>query len=728
LVAVRLDPQTGAPTRLPRHEPSLYNHLPTREPSPLGWLVHASFDQPVDRERLDLGSAWNRALLREAGRVAPQVFEALLERGCDGAALLDLIPTRDEAEQPAWRGLREALREGVRPLRLLPSAQGALACGEARLVPDPALARALDGATWSDGRRCCDVAALGASPGPRLAVARELGARELGPQEALDALMTDAPLLARVLVETSPDAWEPLHAWLERLPRAADLGLGAVAWFPLEGGGWASLRGPQGAWVAPAGPWSAWVRGFQARPSLALDPFAARFEGWLRRLGARTLDLETLVARVEAGELALEGPDRAHFHQGLAEMAQDVTPRQREALTRARVWPRADGGLSALDDLRRAAPSEPLERVWRQASQRALWDDRDHVAARSLDALRLSGALAESSWPALWDALRAAPLRQRAEQPHEDAWARALRQGLAALGDALAPWKPQASAALAALPLWPTRAGGRATPSKVARGRSLRAEPWLAGLALDGGDGALGWLAEEAEDDAQALCDLLPFRSPVEAVLHGLTRSAQLGAPLTDQRAPLDTPEGVARLAAWLWPSLGPKVLELPLAVDLEGRLARAPRHRAASEDEAWICEIVGLRGLLADPRWAALAQETDPRLTPPVPVGRVCAELSRALRAGEAGALLADPARLYRWIEARQADIERDETALHTLGQAPIVKTEAGTWRPPRAILWGSAPLGDDLGLESWRCGPAVTPAARAWFEARFAWEESSL
>jgi len=65
LVAASIDGD-GAPR--PLEGPTLYAFLPTAERTGLRVLVHARFDVTLDRERLELDSAWNDALLEEAGR------------------------------------------------------------------------------------------------------------------------------------------------------------------------------------------------------------------------------------------------------------------------------------------------------------------------------------------------------------------------------------------------------------------------------------------------------------------------------------------------------------------------------------------------------------------------------------------------------------------------------------------------------------------------------------
>ena len=87
---------TGAPT--------IYSHLPTKERTGLRFLLHAHFDLPVDRERLDLSSPWNRWALGLGGQLLAQAGHQLATEAAahpeDATrrerlrAFLDVLPLR----------------------------------------------------------------------------------------------------------------------------------------------------------------------------------------------------------------------------------------------------------------------------------------------------------------------------------------------------------------------------------------------------------------------------------------------------------------------------------------------------------------------------------------------------------------------------------------------------------------------------------------------------------
>ena len=153
LVAIALDAD-GSPTPVPEGAPTIFSHLPTGERSGLRFLVHAHFDLPVDRERLDLDSPWNRWILARVGDLLGQTAERL----ADQDALLDVLPLAAELSHPAYRALLTPLRERAARLCMLAPAAGAqrLRPPNARVVADAELARAL-AATPLDpaGRRAC---------------------------------------------------------------------------------------------------------------------------------------------------------------------------------------------------------------------------------------------------------------------------------------------------------------------------------------------------------------------------------------------------------------------------------------------------------------------------------------------------------------------------------------------------------------------------------------------
>ncbi len=117
LVGVYLDQGRAVP--LPEGAPSVYSYLPTSEPSGLRFLLHGHFDLPVDRERINPESAWNRWVL---SHVPPALARLAVRRD-----LLEVLPLPGEPTGP-YAFLTEALRsqlqdvpclEGHRPGELL---------------------------------------------------------------------------------------------------------------------------------------------------------------------------------------------------------------------------------------------------------------------------------------------------------------------------------------------------------------------------------------------------------------------------------------------------------------------------------------------------------------------------------------------------------------------------------------------------------------------------------
>lgn len=116
LVGVYLEDGRAVP--VPEGAPTVYSYLPTAEPSGLRFLLHGHFDLPVDRERINPESAWNRWILSHV----PRALARLAAR----KDLLDVLPLPGEPTGP-YAFLPEALRqtlqdvpcwEGQRPSEL----------------------------------------------------------------------------------------------------------------------------------------------------------------------------------------------------------------------------------------------------------------------------------------------------------------------------------------------------------------------------------------------------------------------------------------------------------------------------------------------------------------------------------------------------------------------------------------------------------------------------------
>lgn len=194
LVAAPSSPQ-GHPLPLDPGAPALFSHLPTRQSSGLRTLVHAHFDVPVDRERLDLESPWNRWALSCAGALAAQLISELPNTA--HAHALDLVPLQDELHHPIFTAFTHALRHHTQHLAWLPGAHGApLRANQGHLLQDPTFIPILAGVPLDPQGR------LALAPNtPRDAnVMRFLGATPL-PDSAL------IEILEAHLQPPSPPAW-----------------------------------------------------------------------------------------------------------------------------------------------------------------------------------------------------------------------------------------------------------------------------------------------------------------------------------------------------------------------------------------------------------------------------------------------------------------------------------------------------------------------------------------
>ncbi|MGC4116570.1 MAG: transglutaminase-like domain-containing protein [Myxococcales bacterium] len=226
LVAVALDDE-GAPRPLEKGAPTLFSYLPTGERSGLRYLVHAHFDLPIDRERLDLESLWNRwALVCSADLLARIVVRLSKEaREAPGDAvhakrlvkMLEVLPLPDEVEHPAYRGILDRLALKLSDQGVLRGAAGEwLAPGQSLLLDDSSLVTALAGVPLDvAGRR-----ALEPLPDRARRAAQALGAGAFGSRELV-------ALLAASVDER--EGTRPKHSWVERGLRSFLDSLGRTA-------------------------------------------------------------------------------------------------------------------------------------------------------------------------------------------------------------------------------------------------------------------------------------------------------------------------------------------------------------------------------------------------------------------------------------------------------------------------------------------------------------------
>ena len=98
-------------------EQNLFSFLPIQENSGLRFLVGSHFDVPVDRERLDQTSAWNRGILES---VPLLIVKYCQEHPAQVLGLLKRLPLPDDPLAPLFKRIGESLVEGLRRLSFVP--------------------------------------------------------------------------------------------------------------------------------------------------------------------------------------------------------------------------------------------------------------------------------------------------------------------------------------------------------------------------------------------------------------------------------------------------------------------------------------------------------------------------------------------------------------------------------------------------------------------------------
>lgn len=143
LVGVYL--REGQAVPVPEGAASVYSYLPTAEPSGLRFLLHGHFDLPVDRERINPDSAWNRWVLSHV--------PAALARLAARQDLLEVLPLPGEPTGP-YAFLPGALRAA---LAEVPCVEGSLPA-ERLLTTEEIASLQLDERHWAPSGRRREVA------------------------------------------------------------------------------------------------------------------------------------------------------------------------------------------------------------------------------------------------------------------------------------------------------------------------------------------------------------------------------------------------------------------------------------------------------------------------------------------------------------------------------------------------------------------------------------------
>lgn len=158
LIAILID-ENGEAQAADPDLPTIFSYLPTGERSGLRFILHAHFDVPVDRERLDLSSGWNQWALRHAGTLLARLIRRLVEEKQSEAALeafLDILPLNEELGHPAYSSILAEFAKLTQTLPFLPGADGQrLSPEQAMIIADPKLQDLLSKqALNSTGQRC----------------------------------------------------------------------------------------------------------------------------------------------------------------------------------------------------------------------------------------------------------------------------------------------------------------------------------------------------------------------------------------------------------------------------------------------------------------------------------------------------------------------------------------------------------------------------------------------
>jgi hypothetical protein len=695
-VALRLD-AAGRPVPLPAGAPTVYSHLPTAERPGLRFLLHAHFDLPLDRERLDPQTPFNRWALSQVGQVLGQAAARLADEaaaetpdaatpvaetpdaatpataapGADGSGrpepmeagarlggarararlegLLEVLPLAEELRDPAWRPVLEALGQATAERRLLPAADGGLLRpGRAAVATDPRLARALAGVALDRaGRR------LMAPLSPRAAAAaRALGARRF-----------DAAALVRLLADTLAD-----HA-----PGAP-----------------ATLAAP---WVAAGLPELIRVLAATRGERPEADPSAAA----PRAPAAAGEGGESELTLAPLRPLAWL-PDAAGRLWPAAELARAPEPlRGIYGEARPLLDPALDPGSGALPAS--APEAAGLSRLWRRLELPRLGPDA--LVADLCDPPQAAAILAHAGLDRVLFHLtdepdaRLAPLGAQPLFPDEAGARRPLR-----------PPKPQTGERGAG---GPRDAGAEAAPAPAWRAPPGPLGDWL--RQMDGAHPPL--LDAKLEADHGPLCSRMGAATlELAAVLDALEAGAL--QPTDEDLCRL---HGVLdRLHADLTPRMGTRLARAPLYLTTGGK-----RRPLRGPDRALVPADPDLEQMAPHAPWLAEPLRHGRHLAPlgaePVGPDAVARLLAGAPRAGEQGLLDAQAPqalrRAYGYLRRHHAALTARE--LQALVEAPIWLDTAGGRHPlPRLHRAAAAPALAAL-YARWPASPVVESAPSA-------------
>ena len=225
MVGVQVD-DAGVPTPLPDDAATVYSYLPTAESSGLRFFVQSHFDVPVDRERINADSRWNRWIV---SRVPPELarIAGQLDTPAAARAFLDVLPLQEEVSGP-FKSIPRRARAALADTDLLPGLDGALHSPSRTIVAPEALARLLGSGPLA-ARFVVHVAPDQAEGAALFVMETGLGERAIRVALGLGAVALGPPDLAGLL-EQAAQGWsdgQPLPddapAWLSRSPDGAGL-------------------------------------------------------------------------------------------------------------------------------------------------------------------------------------------------------------------------------------------------------------------------------------------------------------------------------------------------------------------------------------------------------------------------------------------------------------------------------------------------------------------------
>ena len=342
LVAVPLD-DDGLPTPS-QGAPTIYSYLPTHERSGLRVLVHAHFDLPVDRERIDVSSKWNQWALTRAGDLLKKAISRLCqewrpETKASGEvldAVMSIVSLPGELNHPAF----EAVCSELSLLEFLPSADGSrCAASRALVCADPRLRAAFATVALQGGGKL-----LRNLEGRDADVARWLGAETLVASSVVDEM-------ARRAAEQGIGApFDP--PWASKLPEVgaalteASVRLDALLALPCLPNSEGLAHIPSTLHRAEAT-----LRVFltHVQPLVRADLEEPGCTKFLEQLGvpvSRTRDLVAICSEPEAARSLTD-------HVGTAELVrylQAAPPAELELISFANIVPNDRNSLSAVGD------------------------------------------------------------------------------------------------------------------------------------------------------------------------------------------------------------------------------------------------------------------------------------------------------------------------------------------------------------------------------------------